>query len=67
MKKNELKALLKSGEKAVMTKIRELKLAVIESKLKSGSSQSKNTSERKNMKRTIARLMTQIATLKEAK
>lgn len=67
MKKNELHDLIKSGKKAVMAKVAELKLAIIDSKLKGVRGEVKNTSERKNMKRTIARLMTAVVTMKEAK
>lgn len=67
MKKNELRELLKTGKKSVMAKIAQLKLSVIDLKLKSTRGEVKNLRERKNLKRTIARLMTHSATLKETK
>lgn len=67
MKKNEIRDLLKSGQKAVTKKIAELKLAIVDSKLKSSRGEIRNVRERKNMKRTIAKLMTQVGQLKEAK
>jgi ribosomal protein L29 len=67
MKKNELRDLLKSGKKAAMAKVAELKLAIVDSKLKSSRGEEKNTAARKNMKRTIARLLTHVSLMKEAK
>ena len=67
MKKNELRDLMKTGKKGVSAKIAELKLAIVDLKLKSSRGEVKNIRDSKNMKRTIARLMTYLPTIKETK
>lgn len=67
MKKNDLQDLVKSGKAGMMTKVKELKLTIIDLKLKSARGEAKNLRERKNMKRTIAQLMTHVALIKETK
>lgn len=67
MKKNELRDLMKTGKKGILAKIAELKLAIVELKLKSSRGEVKNIRDSKNMKRTIARLMTYLPTIKETK
>lgn len=67
MKKNELRDLLKLGRPAILGKIAELKTATLELKLKSTRGEEKNLRARKNIRRTIARLMTSLSLLKEGK
>ena len=67
MKKNELRDLLKLGRKAVLGKVAELKASALDIKLKSARGEEKNLRARKNLRRDIARLMTFLPMLKEAK
>lgn len=67
LKKNELRDLLKLGRKAVLGKIAELKASSLDLKLKTARGEEKNLRARKNLRRTIAQLMTNLPLLKEVK